>query len=185
MEHMPEMLRLLAMQISASNEAMSTNQQAIISLLGRDAPASRVPVGEAPAPGPPAAEGAQAKPPADPPDLPKNVAIKNEDHCPPRVDQYDFMRSEKSVAIYLSKNRLEPYDRDITYQLDELKGGVWLRALQGQHAVSRRAPGRQFYSRRDRVAVRRMSASFWHGQRPLAIATGRAPCSKRSMSPDG
>ena len=99
--------------------AVRANQEAIQKILAErpDPAATTGPttIGGSPPPQPPAA----AQPHASATDEAKPTSDGS--HAPPRADHYDFMRSEKSVAIYLSKNRLEPYDRDITYQLDELK----------------------------------------------------------------
>ena len=42
-------------------------------------------------------------------------------HAPPKVEHYDFMRTEKATSDYLSKTRLSPYDCDISYQIQELQ----------------------------------------------------------------
>ena len=91
--------------------AVRTNQAAIQSFV--DANPTRT---ESTAPPPPGNLTTSAEAPAPaidatdrPPDLKTTNPIDHGDHEPPRVNNHDFMRTEKSVAELLSKQRLEPY----------------------------------------------------------------------------
>ena len=42
------------------------------------------------------------------------------DHLPSRPVTVDFIKNERNIIEYLSKERLTPYHRDLTQQLDEL-----------------------------------------------------------------
>ena len=101
--------------ISSLLEAVVANQRAITSLLE-----ARGTTGGDPPPTPATTtDASDATVPPVPPQPNDARPQSNSNHAPPRVEHYDFMRSEKTVSIYLSKNRLEPYDRDIGYQIDE------------------------------------------------------------------
>ena len=113
---MPDDPPITTQGVSSLLEAVVANQRAITSLLE-----ARDTTGGDAKPTPATTDASDATVPPVPPQPNDARPQSNSNHAPPRVEHYDFMRSEKTVSIYLSKNRLEPYDRDIGYQIDELK----------------------------------------------------------------
>ena len=92
-------------ELRRSNAVLEANQKAIEAVLKGGAPT---------------ATSTTAAPTSAPASAPTPAPTEHGEHTPARAEHYDLLRSEKPIIEFLSKNRLEPYDRDIDYQITEL-----------------------------------------------------------------
>ena len=89
-------------ELRRSNAVLEANQKAIEAVLSGTATKAATSTTAAPA------------------SAPTSKPTEHGEHTPARAEHYDLLRSEKPIVEFLSKNRLEPYDRDIDYQITEL-----------------------------------------------------------------